>query len=211
MRTALNNLRAFFSALGFEGVPEIATAELPAFSLSAHTSALPDAFAPAPLAGRGLRVRFLLLASTGAKAEADVSAAEADADKSAASLVLCSSSVKFSVVSVTLSTSAADGHDAGACSPKSGVAATATATESAAATWAATGSSAACNLGEDFADLLPDLRFFACLPTSSSAPHAVAAAAACSSSVFALFAASLSLASASAARVDSFFFSSMSS
>ena len=49
MRTALNNLRAFFSALGFEGVPEIATAELPAFSLSAHTSALPDAFAPAPV------------------------------------------------------------------------------------------------------------------------------------------------------------------
>ena len=44
-----------------------------------------------PLAGRGLRVRFLLLASTGAKAEADVSAAEADADKSDASLVLCSS------------------------------------------------------------------------------------------------------------------------
>ena len=32
-----------------------------------------------------------------------------------------------------------------------------------------------------------------CLPTSSSAPHAVAAAAACSSSIFALFAASLSL------------------
>ena len=71
--------------------------------------------------------------------------------------------VIFSVVSVTLSTSAAGGHDAGACSPKSGVAAKATATESAAATWAATGSSAACNLGEDFADLLPDLRFFACV------------------------------------------------
>ena len=61
--------------------------------------------------------------------------------------------VIFSVVSVTLSTSAAGGHDAGACSPKSGVAATATATES----------EALGNLGEDFADLLPDLRFFACV------------------------------------------------